>query len=81
MAVGGYVPELKYSLQPQDPWPQGLGILDLTELRWKESYDANAATYETPKIVKDGIVKNGIYPKWDDPMVAEWLTGKCKCRT
>ena len=46
-------------------------------MQWTDSYDANAATYATPKIVKDGIAKNGIYPKhWDDPVVGEWLTGK-----
>ena len=53
------------------------GIFDLTEMVWKDSYDANAAAYETPKIVKDGIAKNGIYPKkWDDPIIAQWLVGK-----
>ena len=46
-------------------------------MQWKQSYDADAAAYETPKIVKDGIAENGTYPKaWDDPVVAEWLIGK-----
>jgi hypothetical protein len=78
VAVGGLIPDFKYIFQPKDPWPQGLGIFDLTEMEWKDSYDANATRYETPKMVKAGIAKDGLYPKnWDDSVVAQWLTGTC----
>ncbi|KAF7512875.1 hypothetical protein GJ744_011978 [Endocarpon pusillum] len=77
VAVGGIPPDLEYSLQPRDLWPQGLGIFDLTEMQWRDNYDANADAYATPRMVKDGIAKEGMYPKeWDSPEVAEWLTGK-----
>lgn len=36
-----------------DPFPQGLGILDLTALTWGNSYDAEADKYESPKVVQD----------------------------
>ena len=79
IAVGGYVPEHKYKLMPQDSFDQGLGVFNFTEMRWGSLYDADAATYETPRIVKDGIARNGFYPEtWDDLMVAEWLIGS-KC--
>lgn len=78
VAVGGSVPDLEVSLIPRDPWPQGLGIFDLTEMQWRDDYDANADLYESPRMVKDGIAKEGMYPKkWDSPEVAGWLTGQC----
>ncbi|ERF72729.1 hypothetical protein EPUS_04782 [Endocarpon pusillum Z07020] len=70
VAVGGIIPQLEYYLEPRDPWPQGLGIFDLTEMQWRDNYDANADAYETPRMVKDGIAKEGMYPKeWDSPEV------------
>lgn len=36
-----------------DVWKQGLGILDLTELAWSDGYDADAADYEAPQVVKE----------------------------
>jgi Kelch motif len=75
VVVGGMVPELEYNLEPRDPWPQGLGIFDLTEMQWRNDYDVNADAYETPRMVKDGIAKEGTYPKkWDSPELARWLT-------
>lgn len=32
---------------PPDPFPQGIGIYDLSEFRWKDRYDADAEAYET----------------------------------
>lgn len=31
--------------QRQDPWANGIGIFDLTALKWSQSYDAGAAAY------------------------------------
>jgi len=79
IAVGGEAPGVSNYDQPPDTWPQGLAILDLTELQWIESYDSDAAPYQTPQLVKDGISVNGTYPQaWNDPVVVEWLLGKCK---
>ncbi|KAK5308834.1 hypothetical protein LTR70_010781 [Exophiala xenobiotica] len=77
IAVGGEAPGVSNYDQPPDTWPQGLAILDLTELQWIESYDSDAAPYQTPQLVKDGISVNGTYPQtWNDPVVVEWLLGK-----
>jgi hypothetical protein len=36
-----------------DPFTQGLGIFDLTEMKWAQRYDANAPTYQSPGVVRD----------------------------
>ncbi|TDZ23877.1 Kelch repeat-containing protein [Colletotrichum orbiculare MAFF 240422] len=36
----------------KDPLPQGLGVFDLVDLKWKDEYDAGAAAYDTPDLVK-----------------------------
>jgi hypothetical protein len=35
-----------------DPAPQGLLLFDMTEMKWKDSYDPNAADYERPPDLK-----------------------------
>ncbi|KAF2143194.1 uncharacterized protein K452DRAFT_268529 [Aplosporella prunicola CBS 121167] len=39
--------------QDVDPWEQGLGVFDLTELKWKTNYDAGADAYKSPQVVQD----------------------------
>ncbi|KAH8178612.1 kelch motif domain-containing protein [Sarocladium implicatum] len=46
----------------KDPWTNGLGIFDLTELEWSDEYRADAETYQTPKVVMDWY-KNGSMDK------------------
>ena len=36
----------------KDPAPQGLQLFDMTEMKWKDSYDADAAPYERPAAIK-----------------------------
>ncbi|KAH8160790.1 hypothetical protein CIB48_g7455 [Xylaria polymorpha] len=36
-----------------DPWPYGIGILDMTELKWTDSYDPDALAYDSPAVVKE----------------------------
>ena len=36
----------------KDPFAQGLGIFDMTELTWKLKYDHEAEPYEMPKSVE-----------------------------
>ncbi|CAH0027119.1 unnamed protein product [Clonostachys rhizophaga] len=40
-----------------DTWPNGIGIFDLTELKWKEEYDPDAKPYESPQIVQEWYAK------------------------
>jgi hypothetical protein len=61
----------------RDPWPQGIGIFDLSDMEWKDYYDPSAAAYTTPKAVKDWYKQNGQYPsQWDDVAVQGWFTSK-----
>ena len=38
--------------EPMDPWPEGIGIFDMTALKFKDSYEAKAKQYETPDLIK-----------------------------
>ena len=58
-----------------DPWLQGLGILDLTAMEWKEEYDTTAAPYVTPDAVKAYYQRNGRGPaSWTNDIVRAWFT-------
>lgn len=56
--IGGLDP--KYSRKslgdndsdPLDPWSQGIGVFDMTALKFKDSYQANVGAYKTPDIIK-----------------------------
>ncbi|KAH0432819.1 kelch repeat protein [Colletotrichum camelliae] len=41
------------SLTDKDPWPHGIGIFDMTEMRWSDQYNANADAYESPEVIKN----------------------------
>ncbi len=35
-----------------DPWTQGIGVFDLTYLKFKDSYETNAAPYEPSNTIE-----------------------------
>ncbi|KAI1136970.1 hypothetical protein F5Y05DRAFT_92832 [Hypoxylon sp. FL0543] len=43
-----------------DPWKQGLGIYDMTEMKWVDLYDPNAANYESPAAVAEWYANGGM---------------------
>ena len=54
LTIGGLSPlDAGKDTMSQDHETNGLGLYDLTSLKWTDEYDANAAPYETPQIVKD----------------------------
>ncbi|KAK3402244.1 hypothetical protein B0T20DRAFT_390143 [Sordaria brevicollis] len=55
LVYGGNFFGPKDYLTSKDPWDQGLGIFDLTELAWdaEGKYNASADDYRTPKVVED----------------------------
>ncbi len=60
-----------------DPWDQGLGVLDMSELVWRDSYDPDLGTYTTPSIIKDYIKLHGPYPpEWDNDVVKSWFVAE-----
>ncbi|KAL6721484.1 hypothetical protein ACLMJK_000588 [Lecanora helva] len=57
-----------------DPWEQGLGIFDLSSMEWREGYDADAAPYVTPTVIKNYYHENGRYPAvWSNPIIKDWF--------
>ncbi len=60
ISIGGL---LNGSWAIPDPWLEGIGVLDMTELQWVPGFDAGAAAYDSPQVVKDwyenGYVKHG----------------------
>ncbi|KAK7518779.1 hypothetical protein IWZ03DRAFT_413746 [Phyllosticta citriasiana] len=68
VVVGG----VDYSLgvpedwQDPDPWDNGLGVFDLNNLVWQSSYNASAAAYDTPQVVKEWYNIGGLNNvSWD----------------
>ena len=76
VSIGGIQSNIDSNLEVKDPWPLGLEIFDLTDLVWKQGYDANAQAYVTPQLIKQYVAANGSYPKqWNDKVVEQWIAG------
>ncbi|KAI0426685.1 hypothetical protein F5Y09DRAFT_56391 [Xylaria sp. FL1042] len=79
LSMGGVDGENRTFTAPTtaDPWTYGIGILDMTELRWTDSYDADAADYDSPAVVKqwynDGNLA-GVH--WDSDEVEAIFTNQ-----
>ncbi|KAJ1324497.1 Rab9 effector protein [Microdochium nivale] len=37
----------------KDPWSQGIGVFDMTELKWRSSYDPALVNYDSPQAVQE----------------------------
>lgn len=38
--------------EPRDPWAEGIGIFDMTTLKFKDSYESKAKPYEPPEVIQ-----------------------------
>lgn len=77
IAIGGLPPGIRSASFTADSWPQGIAVFDLTDMRWKDSYDPDAQAYTTPQQVKDDIATNGRYPQnWDNTTLQRLITGQ-----
>lgn len=54
----------------QDPWPNGIGIFDMTAFQWTSSYNPNAAQYESPDVVKSYYSSSYTTPSFANPTIA-----------
>lgn len=61
MVMGGLYPSGD-NYRERDTRTQGINIFDMTEMRWKNSYDAGAEAYKTPEVVKSYYRANGGHP-------------------
>ncbi|TDZ39912.1 Glycosyltransferase sdnJ [Colletotrichum trifolii] len=70
LSVGGT--DGKTGWSGRDMWPQGLGLFDMTEWYWKDTYDAEAKDYETSKTIQEWYEKGGVDEiKWSLDRVQE----------
>ncbi len=56
LSIGG---EDETKRDQRDPWPNGMGILDMTELKWTTEYKPDAAKYEQPRLIQDWYAGGG----------------------
>ncbi|KAI0012974.1 hypothetical protein F4779DRAFT_625630 [Xylariaceae sp. FL0662B] len=53
-----------------DPWKQGLGIFDMSEMKWTNSYDPGAEDYASPAVVDEWYRRGGMgFVRWNDEEV------------
>jgi hypothetical protein len=53
ISIGGRLPSSRSHIGLEsDPWSSGIGIFDMTLLRWQDHYDAGAEIYDTAEVVK-----------------------------
>lgn len=58
--VGGYRSDIG---SEGDDWPLGLGVFDLSEMKFKDRYDAGASVYTSPEVVERWYAENGSMAK------------------
>ncbi|KAK5097819.1 hypothetical protein LTR70_002861 [Exophiala xenobiotica] len=71
VSIGGDNPSGQKLGWLPDPWANGIGIFDMTAFNWSSSYDANAAQYESPDVVKQYYSSSFTTPSWSNPTLAE----------
>ncbi|KAI0097743.1 hypothetical protein GGR51DRAFT_552895 [Nemania sp. FL0031] len=72
LSMGGVDDENRTFTAPTtaDPWTYGIGILDMTELKWTDSYNPNATAYDSPAVVKEWYDGGNLdQVDWDSPDV------------
>lgn len=42
-----------YGDDPKDPWAQGIGVFDMTALKFKDSYQAKAEAYQPAEVIRE----------------------------
>jgi hypothetical protein len=79
VVVGGKQPFLPDQRQITDFLSQGFGIFDLSAMEWTDQYDAAAAPYVTPSVVRSLYDVHGRYPaSWSNDTVAAWFDPSAK---
>ncbi|KAI9752869.1 MAG: holocytochrome c synthase [Chaenotheca gracillima] len=77
ISIGGYNASRSSAvsgMQIPDEFAQGLGIFDLSEMKWTDGYDVDAPAYTRPSVVEDWYSKNGSYPEsWDQPALKDLI--------
>ena len=67
LVIGGTQPSSPLGTAAEDPWPNGLGIFDLSQFTWSNSYDPLALPYQQPAVVRDYYSNEFQAPSFDSP--------------
>jgi hypothetical protein len=71
ISIGGRLPSSRHALGKEpDPWSSGIGVFDMTLLRWQDHYDADAEKYDTPGPVKRYYDTSYQEPSWSNDTLA-----------
>ncbi|SPO03327.1 uncharacterized protein DNG_06009 [Cephalotrichum gorgonifer] len=75
LTIGGVDTYADQPWKAKDPFPQGLGIFDMTDLEWKNDFDSKAAAYDSPQMIKDWYSETGVQSvKWSTPETESLFT-------
>ncbi len=80
IVVGGYQYYDNIAFYDRDVFTQGLALFDVSEMSWKDRYNADAAPYATPRMIKEHYGQNGREPQtgWADSTVESWFLKCCQ---
>lgn len=71
ISIGGRFPSSRRALGHQpDPWSSGIGIFDMTLLRWQDHYYAGTEKYDMPDVVKSHYTASYQEPSWSNDTLA-----------
>ncbi|KAJ9659749.1 hypothetical protein H2201_007185 [Coniosporium apollinis] len=73
LIVGGLdLSQSPYAFSAGDPWRNGLGIFDMAAMTWADEYDADAAAYESPDVVRKWYERGALSSvAWTSPTVRD----------
>ena len=78
--IGGVNPALDSEAEQYstpDPWPNGVGVFDLSNMQWTNQYDKTAPNYTKPAAVQSWYSQNGKYPaRWDSSELKEYFESR-----
>lgn len=56
----------------KDPFPKGLGIFSLNSLEWKDTFEADAAKYQSPSVVRTWYNERLVFRFQNVCTIADW---------
>lgn len=78
ISIGGRLPSSRSRIGLEsDPWTSGIGVFDMTQLRWQDHYDAGAEDYDSPEAVKRYYSANYQEPSWSNGPLASIFSECC----
>ncbi|KAK5465541.1 hypothetical protein LTS15_002104, partial [Exophiala xenobiotica] len=69
LVIGGTQPSNPSGIAAVEPWPNGLGIFDISNFTWADSYDPEAPPYEQPAVVRNYYSTEYQSPVWGSPQL------------